>query len=129
MVQKNTNFFQSNKLYYTAIRARTRNIHHLGTLMYMFATLVVVAISLIGTYFYLQATFISPYLASLPAVSSLAVPLALILVCSLLVGGVFGSILNYSIDTLIYHHVTISLTAKLDQDRKAFEVDEYLSSI
>jgi membrane protein YqaA with SNARE-associated domain len=36
-----------------------------------------------------------------------------VLLVSLTIGSVFGSIVNYSIDTLIYHHVTAPLSAKM----------------
>jgi len=127
MVQKNTNFFQSNKLYYQAIRSRTRNLHHLGTLMFIFATLVVVAVSLIACYFVLQITIVQE--DSPPSVSSLAIPLALVLLTALTIGSVFGSIVNYSIDTLIYNHVTVPLATKLEPDRKAAVVDDFLASM
>ena len=127
MVQRNTNYFRSNKLYYEAIRARTRNLHHLGTLMFTFATLLVAAVSLIISYFVLQVFVVQ--LNNPPSVSSLAIPLALVLITAISVGSVFGSIINYSIDTLIYCHVTVPLTTKMDAERKAFEVDDFLRSI
>lgn len=113
MAEKNTSLFHSNKLYYQAIRTHTRNLHHLGTLMYIFATLLVTTVSMIVSYFVLQTTAVQQYTP--PSVSSLAIPLALVLLVALAVGSVFGSIINYSIDTLIYSHVTVPLTTKLEQ--------------
>lgn len=125
MVQKNTHFFESNRLYAYAIKNKTRNLYGLGTHLTIFATLFIITVALIVSYFVMYYFVVET--ASPPKVSSLAVPLSIILLLSLAIGNVFGSILSYSTDSLIYYHVT--LTTKIDHGRRAYEVEAFLNEV
>lgn len=125
MVQKNTPFFQSNRLYSHAIKQKTRNLSGLGTHLSIFCTLFIVTVTLIVSYFVMY--FLVEQTSQPPKISSLAVPLSIMLLLSLAVGSVFGSVLGYSTDSLIYYHVTLQGRVKVG--RKAYEVEEFLNEV
>lgn len=127
MANRNLNFFLSNKAYSSALSKKTKNMHSLGTIVFIFMTLFVVILSLLISYFVMQTQIVdkdNPH-----SISSLSVPLALILLLGLCVGGITGSTLNYAMDSFVYHHITAPLDTRMDPSRKAYEAEEFLNSL
>lgn len=118
MASRNINFFLSNKAYSSALTKKTINMHSLGTIIYIFMTLFIVILSLLISYFVMQTLIVDK--SNPHTVSSLIIPLSLILILSLCLGGITASTLNYSMDSFVYHHITAPLDTRMDPSRRAY---------